>query len=202
MLYRDSGMRDFQLLTTLWRWSTRLDGFQGSLTDLFAIGVISSLPPSRLHEAGKNYTVSNKTQKKTHRITLSISTTKRDTAKSRRASFANFIHQKDAAITTRVVHECILNAILVYTVHHNLIVPATRAAYLPSYYSRALADLVHPLHLIYGLLFENLISQSPIVIPDMNLYSDPAFKLFFEYTELALLHADLLPNKHRLRSRK
>lgn len=85
-------------------------------------------------------------------MTLSVPKNKGDTAKSRRATFANFIHQKDAAIATRVVYECILKAILVYTVHENFISTATRAYELPSYYSRTIADLSHPKYLINCVL--------------------------------------------------
>lgn len=60
-----------------------------------------------------------------------------------------------------------------------------------------LSDLTHPLHLINCLLFDNLISLTSRNISDMDLYSDP-FKLFFEYTALAL-YPELLSDEKRVR---
>lgn len=45
----------------------------------------------------------NSTLKKRHRVSLAVPTDKRDSAKSKRATFANFIHQIDAEIACNFI---------------------------------------------------------------------------------------------------
>lgn len=89
-------------------------------------------------------------------------TEQRDSVKTRRSTFANFIHKKDAAIACHVVCGCLLENIPVYTVHDNFITPAAHSLKFPSFYNLAFLDLAPPpyLYLVNRLIEENLISYS------------------------------------------
>lgn len=76
----------------------------------------------------------NSVLKKKHQISLSIPTDKKDRAKTRRATFASFIHQKDADLVCNVISNCTSQNIPVYTVHDNFLTPAIHARLMPGFF--------------------------------------------------------------------
>jgi hypothetical protein len=83
-------------------------------------------------------------RKKRHKITLTLPTTKRDPLKTKRATFANYIHQKDAAIAGYVVFDSLLAEIpTIYTVHDNFISNAFHAWKLPACYISAFINAMN-----------------------------------------------------------
>lgn len=77
-------------------------------------------------------------RKRIQQITLTLPTTTRDRMKKKRATFANFIHQKmDASIACIVVMMCIYKEIPIYTVHDNFLTNALNARELPAIYTDA-----------------------------------------------------------------
>lgn len=72
--------------------------------------------------------------RKQHRISLRIPSSQRDPAKSQIASFANFIHQKDASIAMNVVEKFMSIGGPIYTVHDNFITTPQFCEGVPLYY--------------------------------------------------------------------
>lgn len=87
-------------------------------------------------------------------------TNRRDSAKAKRATFANYIKKKDAAIAIHVVHNASRYGVDVYTVHDCFISPAVHAGKLSSLYTQAFIDLAHPLHLLNSFFYINLMAYS------------------------------------------
>lgn len=63
--------------------------------------------------------------------------------------------------------------------HDNFLTPASRAGELPTYSSRALAELANPLLLINRIILYNLFSYSPLVTDDMRERFPPSLGIFF-----------------------
>lgn len=100
------------------------------------------------------YDVNNK---KRRRVTLRVTTDKRDRRKSEISTFVNFIHQKDAYIAMSVIEKMqIINA-PVYTVHDNFISTATYCDLLPSIYSNVIREMGPPLLIINDFIYKNII---------------------------------------------
>jgi len=96
-------------------------------------------------------------KKKRRRVTLRVTTDKRDRRKSEISTFVNFIHQKDAYIAMSVIETMqIINA-PVYTVHDNFISTATYCDLLPSIYSNVIREMGPPLLIINELIYRNII---------------------------------------------
>lgn len=75
-----------------------------------------------------------------------------DRAKTRRATFANFIHLPGCCYC-HVILYCISNYTTnIQTVHDCFIAPATKAGLLSNIYSFCLSDLIHPIHIKKSLL--------------------------------------------------
>lgn len=83
---------------------------------------------------------------------LVLAQRREDRAKKRRATFANFIHKKDAGDACHVIQSCLLNYIPVYTVHENFLSPAVHAHKMPALYRKAFIDLAPPLYIVNRLL--------------------------------------------------
>ncbi|KVF21783.1 uncharacterized protein LOC112505269 [Cynara cardunculus var. scolymus] len=94
-----------------------------------------------------NIWVYDKLHKKRRKVSLRISTDKRDSKKTGVSTFVNFIHQKDAFIAMKVVEVMLYLKAPVYTVHDNFLT-------LP-YYSQKVADI-----------YSNLVTRmgSPLLI--------------------------------------
>jgi hypothetical protein len=85
----------------------------------------------------------------------------RDSAKAKRSTFANFIHQKNASIACYVFDHAYSKGVPLYSVHNCFVVPAGFATFLPHVYLKAFTDLVHPLHLINCLFIHNIFVDVP-----------------------------------------
>jgi DNA-directed RNA polymerase len=97
-------------------------------------------------------------QKKIRKVTLRIPTLNRDRRKTEVATFANFIHQKDAFIAMNVVINLITYAYApIYTVHDNFITTASYCELIPIIYIYVFKELKSPLELINILIDLNLI---------------------------------------------
>jgi hypothetical protein len=99
--------------------------------------------------------------KKRHTVSLAVPTDKKEReAKSKRATFANFIHQKDAGLACHVILKLIKHKVPVYTVHDNFLTPAVYAHLLPEIYAKPFYDLTPPLYIVNRIIYDNLIFQS------------------------------------------
>lgn len=65
--------------------------------------------------------------KKRHKITLILPTNERNKMKSKKATFANLIHQKGATIASLLIQNFDSLNIPIYTVHDNFLTTATHA---------------------------------------------------------------------------
>lgn len=81
-----------------------------------------------------NIWIYDRIHKKRRKVTLRIATEDRDRRKTLMATFANFIHQKDAYIAMYMIIEMISRGIPVYTVHDNLITTAPYAMKASNFY--------------------------------------------------------------------
>lgn len=73
----------------------------------------------------------NRELHKVHKISMEIPTNKRDSAKTKRSTFANYIHQKDASLACYVFDQAISKGIRLYSVHDCFIAPLAYAHELP-----------------------------------------------------------------------
>lgn len=99
--------------------------------------------------------------KKRRQVTLRIPTDIRDRRKTDVATFANFIHQKDAWIAMNMVERLHNIGAPVYTVHDNFITNAIFAKQIPLEYILVFNDkfIGNPLHLINRYIDKNLCSN-------------------------------------------
>ncbi|KAF3452229.1 hypothetical protein FNV43_RR08327 [Rhamnella rubrinervis] len=99
----------------------------------------------------------NKLHKKRHRVTLRVSSSKRDRRKTEISTFVNFIHQRDAYIAMHAVEYMLLHDAPIYTVHDNFITTAEHSHKLPKIYSTVIRDMGPPLSIINELIYMNVI---------------------------------------------
>lgn len=101
--------------------------------------------------------VYDKHHKKRHRITLRVSSSKRNRRKTEISTFVNFIHQRDASIAMNVVESLLdLNA-PIYTVHDNFITSSEYSRFIPQIYSKTISNMGHPLSIINEFIYMNVI---------------------------------------------
>lgn len=108
-----------------------------------------------------NIWVYNKLHKKRRRVTLRVSSSKRDRRKTEISTFVNFIHQMDARIAMSVVEQMLLMKAPIYTVHDNFITTAEYSDIIPLIYSSVIRNMGHPLSIINEFIYMNVIK--PIV---------------------------------------
>jgi DNA-directed RNA polymerase len=94
--------------------------------------------------------------KKRRQVSLRIPTEDRDQRKTRSATFANFIHQKDAQIAMLMIFNMITIGAPVYTVHDNFITTAPYAMRIPNLYIYNIKEN-DPLLIINNYLIRNLL---------------------------------------------
>lgn len=99
----------------------------------------------------------NGKEKKRRRVTLRVSTRKRDCRKSEISTFVNFIHQKDARIAMNLVMHLLEHNAPLYTVHDNFISTAEFTSLIPPYYGRVLQEMGPPLAMINEFIYMNII---------------------------------------------
>lgn len=100
--------------------------------------------------------VYDKKSQKRRKVTLRLSSEKRDRKKTEISTFVNFIHQKDAYIAMKVVKGMIDKSAPIYTVHDNFISNVYSSIALPSIYLETIASMGPPLPIINEFLIENL----------------------------------------------
>ncbi len=99
--------------------------------------------------------------KKRRRVTLRVSSSKRDRRKTEISTFVNFIHQRDAHIAMKVV-ECMLEkGAPIYTVHDNFITTAEYSYFLPIIYIKVICEMGPPLSILNEFIYMNI--MKPIV---------------------------------------
>lgn len=108
-----------------------------------------------------NIWVYDRLHKKRRRVTLRVSSSKRDRRKTEISTFVNFIHQKDAHIAMSVVENMLSMGAPIYTVHDNFISTAEYSNYIPRIYSSVIRNMGPPLSIINEFIYMNVIK--PIV---------------------------------------
>jgi hypothetical protein len=148
----------------------------------------------------------NRTIKKRSRVTIKVKTNIRDVNKSMRATFANFIHQRDALMVMHVV-EHIRDIeqtekihIPIYTIHDNFLTTVEHATKMPSLYREALSRFGDPLFLIKKFIYQNLIERAVnLGLTEDAFSSDPDKpndrRVF--YISRALYEDDALASVHK-----
>lgn len=100
--------------------------------------------------------------KKRRRVTLRVSSSKRDRRKTEIATFVNFIHQRDANIAMQVVEHMLSKGAPIYTVHDNFITTARYCRNIPG--RVIIGNMGPPLAIINDFIYMNVIK--PIVKRD------------------------------------
>ena len=95
--------------------------------------------------------------KKRRQVTLRIPTLDRDRKKTTAATFANFIHQKDAYIAMFMILEMLLLGAPIYTVHENFITTAPYAMNISDTYIKTFTNGLEPLYYINFYILRNLL---------------------------------------------
>ena len=108
-----------------------------------------------------NIWVYDRLHKKRRRVTLRVSSSKRDRRKTEISTFVNFIHQKDANIAMSVVEKMLEIDAPIYTVHDNFITTIQYSNYIPIIYSGIIRNMGTPLSIINEFIYMNVIK--PIV---------------------------------------
>lgn len=99
--------------------------------------------------------------KKRHRVTLRVSSSKRDRRKTEISTFVNFIHQRDANIAMKVVEYMLSIGAPIYTVHDNFITTAKYSHYIPVIYLKVIREMGPPLKILNEFIYMNI--MKPIV---------------------------------------
>lgn len=96
-----------------------------------------------------------------HKISLSLISNEKNVLKSKSATFANYIHQKDATIAINLVNRFmrVYPNKPIYTVHDCFVSDYEMSPILPDLYRNTLMSIGEPLALVNNFLFENRISQ-------------------------------------------
>lgn len=108
-----------------------------------------------------NIWVYDRVHKKRRRVTLRVSSSKRDRRKTEISTFVNFIHQRDAHIAMKVVEDMLEMSMPIYTVHDYFITTAEYSNCIPILYSKAIRNMGPPLLIVNEFIYMNLIK--PIV---------------------------------------
>ena len=103
-----------------------------------------------------NIWVYDQYHKKRRRVTLRVSSSKRDRRKTEISTFVNFIHQKDAQIAMNVVKKMLEANAPIYTVHDNFITTAQYCYDIPRIYSNIICDMGPPLKIINEFIYMNV----------------------------------------------
>jgi len=101
--------------------------------------------------------VYDRIHKKRRRVTLRVSSSKRDSRKTEIATFVNFIHQRDACVAMRVVDEMLEKNAPIYTVHDNFLTTSQYSHTITSFYSKAFFEMGPPLSIINEFIYMNAI---------------------------------------------
>ncbi|XP_061368161.1 probable DNA-directed RNA polymerase [Gastrolobium bilobum] len=106
-----------------------------------------------------NIWVYDRLHKKRRKVTLRVSSSKRDRRKTDISTFVNFIHQKDANIAMNVVEEMLSFNEPIYTVHENFLSTATNSNLIPMIYSNVIRNMGPPLSIINEFIYMNVMKH-------------------------------------------
>ena len=104
-----------------------------------------------------NIWVYDRVHKKRRRVSMKVSSSKRDRRKSAISTFVNFIHQKDAYIAMSVVDKMLQINCPIYTVHDNFITTPECCGVMPYLYAHTIREMGPPLRIINKLIYMNVI---------------------------------------------
>lgn len=104
-----------------------------------------------------NIWVYDRLHKKRRRVTLRVSSSKRDRRKTEISTFVNFIHQKDASIAMSVIEDMFTQNAPIYTVHDNFLTTGQYSENISTYYSKAIHKMGPPLLIINEFIYMNVI---------------------------------------------
>lgn len=104
-----------------------------------------------------NIWVYDKMHKKRRKVSLRVSTDKRDSKKTEVSTFVNFIHQKDAFMAMKVVEAMLYLKAPVYTVHDNFLTLPYFCQKVADIYSKSVISMGPPLLIINQFLYHNVI---------------------------------------------
>lgn len=105
----------------------------------------------------ESISVYEETTRKRRKATLRIPSQERDMRKTRAATCANFIHQKDAYISMKVIQALLQHFADIYTVHDKFITTAPYVKVVPEIYTQAFLNMGFPLIIINHFINQNLI---------------------------------------------
>lgn len=166
----------FEVATVCFKfWRTKYQGLECLIRLIRHIGWIVSARDSPVFYRVPNFTtvqdymimepiniwVYDRLHKKRRRVTLRVSSSKRDRRKTEISTFVNFIHQRDAHIAMSVVDEMLSMGAPIYTVHDNFITTAQYSDYIPIIYSNVIQKMGPPLSILNEFIYMNVIK--PIV---------------------------------------
>lgn len=103
-----------------------------------------------------NIWVYDKLHKKRRRVTLRVSSDKRDRRKTAISTFVNFIHQRDAYIAMKVIDLMLDHGAPIYTVYDNFITTAAYSDFLPQFYSEVFRGMGPPLKILNEFIQKNV----------------------------------------------
>lgn len=95
--------------------------------------------------------------KKRRRVTLRVTSSKRNRRKTEISTFVNFIHQRDACIAMSVVEDMFNRNAPIYTVHDNFLTTVQYCDNITSFYSYAFRKMGPPLSIINDFIYMNVI---------------------------------------------
>ena len=159
-------------------WRTKYKGMESLIWLIRHIGWITSARDSPVFYSVPYFTtvqdymilepiniwVYDRLYKKRRRVTLRVSSSKRDRRKTEISTFVNFIHQKDAHIAMSVVESMLNMNSPIYTVHDNFITTAQYSNKISLIYSDVIRNMGPPLSIINKFIYMNVIK--PIVKRD------------------------------------
>lgn len=168
-------------------WRTKYQGMECLIRLIRHIGWIASARDTPVFYRVPNFTtvqdymimepiniwVYNQLHKKRRRVTLRVSSSKRDRRKTEISTFVNFIHQKDSHIAMNVVEEMLSIKAPIYTVHDNFITTAQYSNLIPMIYSNVIRNMGPPLSILNEFIYMNVIK--PIVKRDSLGLTDDYF---------------------------
>lgn len=142
--------------------------------------------------------VYDKLNKKRRKVTLRVSSEKRDSRKTEVSTFVNFIHQKDAFIAMKMVDKTIRAGGPIYTVHDNFISTTPFCNELPYFYLEVFREMGPPLKIVNAFFIQNLVEPLMDSVPheDFNLCKVFTSKMIEQCLERNI------PEKIRNNSRK
>lgn len=133
-----------------------------------------------------NIYVYDKIHKKRRKVTLRVSSSKRNRKKTLTSTFVNFIHQKDAFLAMKVVERMHQEKGPIYTVHDNFISTTDYSHKIADIYCKSFVDMGSPLSIINEFICMNILydgDESQQYADDIIIYDVIPLELLIECLE-------------------